>query len=67
MIAVVISGRSCCVSTAVAEGLLGGAVFSCSDGYLLESLALWRGSATMDVPTGSTSSDIHTEMTKYLR
>jgi len=41
MIVVVMSGRSCCVSTAVAEGLLGGAVFSCSDGYLLESLALW--------------------------
>lgn len=41
MIVVVMSGRSCCVSTAVAEGLLGGAVLSCSDGYLLESLALW--------------------------
>lgn len=66
---VVMSGRSCCVSTAVAEDLLGGAVFFCSDGYLLESLALLWGSPTLDVPTGSTRSDIHSdsETTKHLR
>lgn len=66
---VVMSGRSCCVSTDVAEGLLAGAVFLCSEGYLLESLALLWGSPTLDVATGSTRSDIHSdsETTKHLR
>ncbi len=64
-IVVAMSGRSRCLSTAVADDLLGAALFLCSGEInLLES-----GSAALDVAAGATSSDIHSnsETTKHLR
>lgn len=59
------AGRSRCVSTNVAEDLLGAAVFFCSG----EIILLASGSGALDVAAGATSSDIHTnsETTKHLR
>ncbi len=52
---VAISGRSRCLSTAVAEDLLGAVLFLFSDEINLLEL----GSAALDVAAGATSSDIH--------
>lgn len=63
---VMTSARSCCVSTAVTEALLGKSLFLCSGEYILESLTLTRGSVALGVTNNDISSDSATTILKEL-